>query len=66
MQDLLAHDMFKHNTVDDIRNLISSDDEQRFSLRERRSTGDLKMRAKTGHTFEVCKKRSFQVRGERV
>ena len=55
MQDLLAHDMFRRFTVDNIRNVVSSNDKQRFTLVEHPTTGVLRICANQGHSFEVCK-----------
>ena len=55
VKDLLDHQMFKGYSIDDIRNVVASNDKQRFTLRNNPSTWKLQICANQGHSFEVSR-----------
>lgn len=51
---ILGLPRFSMYSVDDIRNVVKTNDKQRYALREDPITGVLQIRANQGHTVEVC------------
>ncbi|XP_022083190.1 tRNA 2'-phosphotransferase 1-like isoform X4 [Acanthaster planci] len=52
VDDLLAHPMFSHFTVGDIKRVVTSNDKQRFSLKEHPDSKKLQICANQGHSFQ--------------
>ncbi|XP_022083188.1 tRNA 2'-phosphotransferase 1-like isoform X2 [Acanthaster planci] len=53
VDDLLAHPMFSHFTVGDIKRVVTSNDKQRFSLKEHPDSKKLQICANQGHSFQL-------------
>ena len=53
VDDLLSHSMFLHFTLEDIKRVVTSNDKQRFSLRDHPDSEKLQICANQGHSFPV-------------
>lgn len=51
VEDILKHPFLKNNSIDDIKQVVATNDKQRFSLREH--LGYLQIKANQGHSLLV-------------
>ncbi|XP_035829468.1 tRNA 2'-phosphotransferase 1 [Aplysia californica] len=53
VDDLLRHQDFRDTTIEQIQQIVDTNDKQRFTLETDNDTGRLKIRANQGHTMQI-------------